>query len=416
MKKKTFAIIGGGLSGCASALYLKSKGHDVTIYEKDSNIGGVAKDLEFDKKTYLNGPHYLDPSSLLIKLIKKEKFFKKIINTKNLLYGSYTDIFGEENISNDFAHPISPDKFKKKNTTPIKIKNLLERIQQYPVKTSKKLISWCLGFENELIKIHHECSHVLGFGRLHFKNSDKEIITLKKKSIFFDNLLGIPNINRTNKEFCIPKNGYNLFFKYIKKHLENKKVKIELFAKVSIKKINNKLVLSSSKKEIKADYFIWASNPVPLIDILEIGKLDNPIIRTEIVTCDLNENEKKIETRYIQVFSKKSNIFRIYFYNIQKKNRIAIELMLNKNKNDIQKELKFAREILSKFNYTFTFKNPIYETKQIRHILFTINDYKKFMKFEKMYKNLNVISGGWYLTGSKGKMDHIQKTIDKLNL
>ena len=36
MKKKTFAIIGGGLSGCASALYLKSKGHDVIIYEKDS--------------------------------------------------------------------------------------------------------------------------------------------------------------------------------------------------------------------------------------------------------------------------------------------------------------------------------------------------------------------------------------------
>ena len=416
MKKKTFAIIGGGLSGCASALYLKSKGHDVIIYEKDSNIGGVAKDLEFDKKIYLNGPHYLDPNSLLIKLIKKEKFFKKIINTKNLLYGSYTDIFGEENISNDFAHPVSPDKFKKKNILPIKIKNLLERIQQYPAKTSKKLISWCLGFENELIKIHHECSHVLGFGRLHFKNSDKEIITLKKKSILFDNLLGIPNINRTNKEFCIPKNGYNLFFRYIKKHLENKKVKIELFAKVSIKKIDNKLVLSSSKKEIKADYFIWASNPVPLIDTLEIGKLDNPVIRTEIVTCDLNENEKKIETRYIQVFSKKSNIFRIYFYNIQKKNRIAIELMLNKKKNGIQKELRFARKILSKFNYTFTFTNPIYETKQIRHILFTINDYKKFMKFEKMYKNLNVISGGWYLTGSKGKMDHIQKTIDKLNL
>ena len=37
MKKKTFVIIGGGLSGCASALYLKSKGHDVIIYEKDSN-------------------------------------------------------------------------------------------------------------------------------------------------------------------------------------------------------------------------------------------------------------------------------------------------------------------------------------------------------------------------------------------
>ena len=114
MSRKSFAIIGGGLSGCASALYLQSKGHNVTIYEKDSNLGGVAKDLRFDKKNYFNGPNYLDPNSLLIKLIKKEKFFKRIIDTKNLLYGSYTDIFGVENISDDFAHPISSEKFKKK--------------------------------------------------------------------------------------------------------------------------------------------------------------------------------------------------------------------------------------------------------------------------------------------------------------
>jgi hypothetical protein len=72
--------------------------------------------------------------------------------------------------------------------------------------------------------------------------------------------------------------------------------------------------------------------------------------------------------------------------------------------------------VLSKFNYNFTFKNPIYETKQVRHVLFTVNDYKRFLKFEKMSKNLNVISGGWYLAGSKAKMDHIKKTIDKLNL
>ena len=90
--------------------------------------------------------------------------------------------------------------------------------------------------------------------------------------------------------------------------------------------------------------------------------------------------------------------------------------MLNKNKNDIKKELRFAQKILSKFNYDFTFKSPIYKTKQIRHILYTVNDYNKFMKFEKMSKNLNVISGGWYLIGSKAKMNHIQNSIVKLNL
>jgi hypothetical protein len=38
--------------------------------------------------------------------------------------------------------------------------------------------------ENELTKIHHDCSHVLGFGRLHVKNSNKEILRLKKTRLF----------------------------------------------------------------------------------------------------------------------------------------------------------------------------------------------------------------------------------------
>ncbi len=416
MKKKSFAIIGGGLTGCASALYLRSKGHDVTIYEKDKYLGGVAKDLTFDNKTYFNGPNYLDPNSLLINLIKKEKFFNKILYTKNLFYGSYTDIFTKKHISDDFAHPVSTNDFKKKNYLPSKIKNLLERINQYPLSVSKNLISWSLKFENKIATLHDECSHVLGFGRIHFKNDDKKILKLKKKSKLLDSLLGVPNFNRSNNKFCIPKQGYDLFFKFLQKYLESKKVKIELSKKITVKKIDKKLVLTSSKKEVKVDYFIWASNPVPLISCMQIGKLDNPIIKTEIYAFDLKENETKLKNRYIQVFSKKSNIFRIYFYNLKGKNKVVIELVLNKKKNDTKKELKFASEILSQFSYNLSFSEPAHIAKQIRHILFTTDDYKKFMKFEKMSKNLNVIGGGWYLTSSKAKMDYIKKMIDRLDL
>ena len=65
---------------------------------------------------------------------------------------------------------------------------------------------------------------------------------------------------------------------------------------------------------------------------MQIGKLDNPIIKTEIYAFDLKENERKLKNRYIQVFSKKSNIFRIYFYNLKGRNKVVIELVLNKKK------------------------------------------------------------------------------------
>ena len=256
----------------------------------------------------------------------------------------------------------------------------------------------------------------MGFGRIHFKNCDDEISTLKKKSKIFDNILGIPNYNNKNIKFCIPINGYNFFFKHLKKHLEKKKIKIELFSKVKTKKIGNKFIFTYLKKEIKADYFIWASNPVPLIDVLDIGKLDNPIAKVEILNCDLNENSKKIENCYIQVFSNKSNIFRIYFYNLFNKNKIAIELLYNKKKFDHKKELEFAKKIFNKFSYNLKFKSPINIKRQIRHILFTVNDYKKFMEFEKISVQQKIIGGGWYLIGSNAKMEHIKKEIDKLNL
>ena len=72
----------------------------------------------------------MDPNSLLINLLKKEKFFKNIVSTKNLFYGSYTDIFIKKHLSDNFAHPVCTNNFTKKNYLPSKIKNLRERINQ----------------------------------------------------------------------------------------------------------------------------------------------------------------------------------------------------------------------------------------------------------------------------------------------
>ena len=67
MEKKSIAIIGAGLSGCAAAIYLNKLGHKVTIYEKEKKLGGVAKDLVFEDNIYFNGPNYLDPDLIVNK-------------------------------------------------------------------------------------------------------------------------------------------------------------------------------------------------------------------------------------------------------------------------------------------------------------------------------------------------------------
>lgn len=54
--KKEIKIIGSGFSSLAAACYLAQQGHDVTVYEKNSTVGGRARQLKKDGFTFDIGP------------------------------------------------------------------------------------------------------------------------------------------------------------------------------------------------------------------------------------------------------------------------------------------------------------------------------------------------------------------------
>ena len=51
----SIAILGAGVSGLSAARMLKDKGHDVTVYEKNNTVGGLARTRFTDG--YLYDPH-----------------------------------------------------------------------------------------------------------------------------------------------------------------------------------------------------------------------------------------------------------------------------------------------------------------------------------------------------------------------
>ena len=54
--KTTIAIIGSGFSSLSAACYLAKAGNKVTVYEKNSMVGGRARQLKRDGFTFDMGP------------------------------------------------------------------------------------------------------------------------------------------------------------------------------------------------------------------------------------------------------------------------------------------------------------------------------------------------------------------------
>ena len=76
---------------------------------------------------------------------------------------------------------------------------------------------------------------------------------------------------------------------------------------------------------------------------------------------------------------------------------------------DNELNIKFIKTLFLKFKIKIKFIGKFIEKREIRHILITKNDHNKFLKFEKNFKNKNIISGGWHLFGKNNKINYIMK-------
>lgn len=84
-KKKSVLVIGGGLGGLSAAISLAQSGYDVSLYEKNSHIGGKLNRLEQDGFGFDLGPSILTMPKIFEKLfIDSGKDMKDYIPIKRL--------------------------------------------------------------------------------------------------------------------------------------------------------------------------------------------------------------------------------------------------------------------------------------------------------------------------------------------
>ncbi len=404
---KKVAIIGGGITGCVTALQLTKYNCKINLYEKSNLLGGILKDYKKNDKFFFSGPQYIDSSKWIDDLYEFHGF-NKVLKKIDYVFGSYTDLFGKEIISSSYAHPITDKKF-------IKIKDLnstslYKRLKKYQKDISIPLIEWCNKFGNNLKLLHEECHYAMQVGRIFFSKDSIKTSALKKKSIIADNLLGIPN-KRKYQSAYIPKNNFNEFFIMLKKHLIKKGVKFHQNEIVRIKEKEKTIYFG--KKKIESDYFVWACNPVPLINYSGLGKLDNLTVKMVTHFFDIKLVRKLKNDAYYQIFCKNKNINRLYIYNIKNKIKLNVECFYLRNENYKNSLNQDIIKFLRKFGHVVKSTKHIGSRNELRHVLISENDNNIFKNFASNKKFKKFIPGSWEIYGRQKKIDKINHELNQ---
>ena len=84
MTNKTAIVIGSGFGGIASAIRLRAMNYDVTLIEKNSDLGGRARTFIRNGYTFDAGPTVIT-APYLLKEAKSEHFNNENYSIKNLV-------------------------------------------------------------------------------------------------------------------------------------------------------------------------------------------------------------------------------------------------------------------------------------------------------------------------------------------
>ena len=410
--KKKFSIIGGGIVGCLTAIYLKNSGHEVEIYEKNNELGGVLKDHKYTNSVYLKGCQYFNTYSEWFTML--QAYIPNNFNSFKFNYGSVTELNRKSIYTKKFAIPLvdigvlKEEDFKKSNN---KITTLEDKINLYPSKVQTQLNLFLNNCGIEAKKFPETITNNLQISRIHILNNDEKIFKLKR-DIFFDNILALERGKIYNKDlsYSLPSNGYSDFFEKLLKVLKEKNITVYLNSHILTKWKNKKLEIFANEKKISQDYIFWSGNPTNIIRQFNSKKLDSHVFKNIQINSDLNNNIKK--NIFIQIFSKKSKILRIHLYNLNNISKLSIECLFNKeDPNNIIEE---ARKYLSNYNLDIDInKNSINKNLNSRFDIFTLNDSRIIENFLNLTNKTNLLYSPWLIYGREEK---IKKIIENLKL
>jgi hypothetical protein len=405
-----FSIVGAGITGCITALNLKNLGHEVDVYDKSSDIGGTLRDIDSESGHWFKGCQYLSNDASWLN--KYKVYLNKLLYSFDHKYCSYTNFYSKKKLEYDFALPSIDKAFLKEFESTTNLKSLNDRFNLYEKDIASFLDSLVLRTGHKSINLDYRCSASLQLSAILFNNDYEEMLKKKSNNKTIDSLCALPRkvfySEEPNLKASLPIEGYNSFFKSLYSIMKKKGINVYLNTGVTVRRCSNKIIPFIKHEQINTDFLIWCCNPVKLVMVAGLGKLDSPVSKFKHIHCFVEGLEINSPI-YFQCFDNTTSLYRLYFYPTKYDVKLCIECFANTEETEI--------EIFAKVkNITF----PLFDNYKIRlwktdifysYYLYSNNDYKKFKKLNNIALDNNIIPGAWEIFGRDQKIDFIANLI-----
>ena len=114
---------------------------------------------------------------------------------------------------------------------------------------------------------------------------------------------------------------------------------------------------------------------------------------------------------YIQIFSKRSSICRIFLYKKMRKCYACVECFDEGEK--VSNIVKFSNKVLNNYFNLSLKSEPLVDKVRKRYSLLTIKDFKTINSFKIDTIKTNLISYPWEIYSREGKLEEVNKKLHK---
>ena len=401
-------IVGGGITGIATALYAKKLGlNNIYLFEKTNSIGGILKDLHINKKVFfLSNCQYFASDSPIFNVINRNLFyefrhscgtfsrFKEDLITRDDFAGPTFNLKGEKILMD-----IDPNK-----------DNVSSYFESYPraIKIElKKLFARISDSSN----IHPSCLSSLQLQRIFVQDEVNQILNLKSNSHNHDRLYGLPrSILKLKDSFsCLPIGGFDNLFSKVYKQLIDSDIKVKFSANLTPIYEKNSFFLKIKDKKINSaeDLIIWTADPNKFLTMDKNPLSYRPLNMRNYYFKISNFIRNPF---YIQVFDIKTPILRIFIY----ENSVVVEAL--KNKDNEKTIISQAMKIIQNFDESLIFEGyqpkDVFSKTERRFTLFGPKIYCKLKDLnENSFDKNNLLFTPWHLYGRDLRIKNIFENL-----